>query len=356
MRRRVWCFVQGLDTLTSFLVGLPSMIRTLDSDTRDPRNLHDWELTENMTSLPESRPASEETPVTYMLAKRRIIKVGGEVINLIGSLSNADYDEILKLDDELAQAYKDLPENLRMDSTEKLLKEHPSLVNRRIQLEFLYNQSVCVLHKKFLAQGRTDSRFARSYTRCMDSALSLLGQQHYLYTEGKVKGSVKPRHWYRVSHTSHEFILAAMIICLDVRYRKLEEQFGRPSNLDENQQTQVWQALEFACNIWKGEKDSSAEAAKVYQVLSQVVGTYAVEESARILQHQTTQEVAQEIPDLSLTDGDPLLGVLGNDIDINWVGRISVLCFSTLTANEIKQESWDSFIEGASFQDTFGPI
>jgi hypothetical protein len=167
MRRRVWCFVQGLDTLTSFLVGLPSMIRTLDSDTGDPRNLYDWELTEKMTRLVESRPSSEETPVTYMLAKRKIIRVGGEVINLIGSLSVANYDEILKLDDELAQAYEDLPANLRMDSTEKLLKEHPSLVNRRIQLEFLYNQSVCVLHKKFLAQGRTDSRFARSYTRCM---------------------------------------------------------------------------------------------------------------------------------------------------------------------------------------------
>jgi hypothetical protein len=329
MRRRVWCFVQGLDTLTSFLVGLPSMIRTLDSDTGDPRNLYDWELTEKMTRLPESRPSSEETPVTYMLAKRRIIRVGGEIINLIGSLSVANYDEILKLDDELAQAYEDLPANLRMDSTEKLLKEHPSLVNRRIQLEFLYNQSVCVLHKKFLAQGRTDSRFARSYTRCMESALSLLEQQHYLYTEGKIKGSVKPRHWYRVSHTSHEFILAAMIVCLDVRYRKLEEQSGRLSNPDESQETQVWQALEFACNVWKGEKDSSAEAAKVYQVLSQVVGTYAVEESARIVQRQAAQEVPQEISDLSLINSDQL-GVSENDMDIDWVSQISVFyifCF-----------------------------
>ncbi|PMD57147.1 uncharacterized protein K444DRAFT_535235 [Hyaloscypha bicolor E] len=165
VRRRVWCFVQGLDILTSFLVGLPSTIRTIDSDTLAPRNLHDWELTEDMTALPESRSLEEETPVCYMLAKRKIISVGGDIISLIGSLSQHSYDEVLKLDDKMAQAYKELPAHLKMDTPERLLNEIPYLVNRRIQLEFLYNQNVCILHRKFLILGRIDARFSRSYQR-----------------------------------------------------------------------------------------------------------------------------------------------------------------------------------------------
>lgn len=176
LRRRVWCFVQGLDIITSYRVALPSMIRSLDSDAMGPRNLHDWELKVDMTSLPESRPFSEETPVSYMLAKNRILKVGGEVISVVASLILPPYEQVLKLDDELTVAYEGLPMYLKMVTPEKLLREHPTSANRRIQLEFLYHQCVCVLHRKFVTQGRRDIRFARSYNRCMSSALSLLGK------------------------------------------------------------------------------------------------------------------------------------------------------------------------------------
>jgi hypothetical protein len=319
MRRRIWCFVQGLDILTSFLVGLPSTIRTIDSDTLAPRNLHDWELTENMTALPESRPLEEETPVCYMLAKRKIVTVGGDIISLIGSLSQHSYDEVLKLDDKMAQAFKELPAYLKMDSPEKLINELPSLVNRRIQLEFLYNQNVCVLHRKFLVRGRTDPRFSRSYQRCMESALRLLDHQKYLYTETRIKGSMKPRHWYRVAHTSHDFILAAMILCLDVRYRKLEEQSGRRLDFDESEQVKVWESLEFACNVWKDEKDSSPEAAKVYQVLSQVLSTHAMEENLRFVHGQVGQESTQMGRQLPLFAPNQWLGSPDVNMDIDWV-------------------------------------
>lgn len=323
MRRRVWCFVQGLDILTSFLVGLPSTIRTIDSDTLAPRNLHDWELTEDMTALPESRSLEEETPVCYMLAKRKIISVGGDIISLIGSLSQHSYDEVLKLDDKMAQAYKELPAHLKMDTPERLLNEIPYLVNRRIQLEFLYNQNVCILHRKFLIRGRTDARFSRSYQRCMESALRLLDHQQYLYAETKIKGATKPRHWYRVAHTSHEFILAAMIICLDVRYRKLEEQSSRRLDFDESEQAKIRQSLEFACNVWKEEKHSSPEAAKVYQVLSQVLSTHAMEENLGFVQGQMGQETPRQLP---LFAPNQRLGSPEVNMDIDWVCYPFLVC------------------------------
>jgi hypothetical protein len=315
--------VQGLDILTSFLVGLPSTIRTIDSDTLAPRNLHDWELTENMTALPESRSLEEETPVCYMLAKRKIISVAGDIISLIGSLSQHSYDEVLKLDDKMAQAYKELPAHLKMDTPERLLNEIPYLVNRRIQLEFLYNQNVCVLHRKFLNRGRTDARFSRSYQRCMESALRLLDHQQYLYAETKIKGSKKPRHWYRVDHTSHVFILAAMIICLDIRYRKLEEQSSRRLDYDESEQAKIWQSLEFTCNVWKEEKHSSPEAAKVYQVLSQVLSTHAMEENLGFVQGQMVQETPRQLP---LFAPNQWLGSPEVNMDIDWVCYPFLVC------------------------------
>ncbi|KAN0108498.1 hypothetical protein V8E51_008240 [Hyaloscypha variabilis] len=336
LRRRVWAFVQGLDILTSFLVGLPSTIRIIDSDTMAPRNLHDWELTEDIQVLPESRPLSEDTPVGYMLAKRTIITVVGDIISLVTSLGQYSYEQVLELDDRLAQAYKELPVHLKMDAPEVMLKEHPSLVNRRIQLEFLYNQNVCILHRKFLTRGRIDPRYTRSYQRCMESAFNLLDHQRYLYTETKVRGTMKPRHWYRVSYTSHDFILAAMIVCLDVRYRKLEEQSGRVF-VDESQQARSWQALEFACKVWKGEKDGSPEAAKVYQVLSQVLASYASQENSDIVSGQMVEPAVRTGAQPPLFAQNQWLGVPEVNMDIDW-------------------EVWDSFIEGGSFQDTFGTI
>jgi hypothetical protein len=153
----------------------------------------------------------------------------------------------------------------------------------------------------------------------MESALNLLEHQHYLYTETKVKGPIKPRHWYRVSHTSHDFILAAMIVCLNLKYRKLEEQSGWTLNFDESQQAKIWQSLEFACNLWMEEKDSSAEAAKAYQVISQVLGAHTMEENVGIVQNQIVQPAAQTNPELPLFASNQWSGVPEVNMDIDWV-------------------------------------
>ena len=64
LRRRVWLAVASKDDLASFLVGFPSMSLSVYSDALEPRNLHDWELSDDTTVLPPSRPLDEMTPVT----------------------------------------------------------------------------------------------------------------------------------------------------------------------------------------------------------------------------------------------------------------------------------------------------
>ena len=66
-RRRVWLSVAGMDDVASFLVGFPRMMPAIYSDAMEPRNLYDWELSDDTTILPPSRPLTENTPSTYMI-------------------------------------------------------------------------------------------------------------------------------------------------------------------------------------------------------------------------------------------------------------------------------------------------
>lgn len=52
MRRRVWHFLNMMDTLISFAIGLPAVVRRIESDTRAPQNLYDADLSPGMTTSP----------------------------------------------------------------------------------------------------------------------------------------------------------------------------------------------------------------------------------------------------------------------------------------------------------------
>lgn len=159
MRRRVWNGIVQLDTISSLLVGLPSVIRAVDHDTVEPRNIHDWELTKEMTSLLPSRPLTHETPMAYLIAKGRILRALGDILNTLSSLPLDSYESVLKLEEELSRAHLQVPPHLRLNGSVRAADDHPSLTSRRVQLEFLYHQGMCLLHRKFFAQDRFDGRF-----------------------------------------------------------------------------------------------------------------------------------------------------------------------------------------------------
>ena len=81
MRRRIWATIFQIDVGFSALAGLPRMIKPHQCDTEEPRNLLDSDFDETITVLPQSRPESEITPVLFLLAKDRIISVGGLITN-----------------------------------------------------------------------------------------------------------------------------------------------------------------------------------------------------------------------------------------------------------------------------------
>ncbi|EHL01292.1 putative Uncharacterized transcriptional regulatory protein C1F7.11c [Glarea lozoyensis 74030] len=123
-------------------MGLPSMVRAETHDIQEPRNIYDWELYENMTDLPSSRPRTEITPVSYLLAKDILLKAIGGIVDLLSSLKPYSYEEVLRLDDELSRAQAEMPAYLQMRSLEDSKGDPLTLISRRFQLEILFHQAM----------------------------------------------------------------------------------------------------------------------------------------------------------------------------------------------------------------------
>jgi Fungal specific transcription factor domain len=59
MRRRIWAFIRQLDTMFSFQLALPSMIRNTDADTALPRNIFEGQQVPSPLLLKQPRSMSQ---------------------------------------------------------------------------------------------------------------------------------------------------------------------------------------------------------------------------------------------------------------------------------------------------------
>ncbi|KAK5138882.1 hypothetical protein LTR04_004102 [Oleoguttula sp. CCFEE 6159] len=275
MRRRVWTFVRQADLLFSFQFGLPSLVRGDGCDTGLPRSLWDDELYEDMKTLPSSRPTSEPTPVSYMIAKGRLVFTFGDIVQRVQSLTYPPtYDEIMKLDNALRESRLVIPPHLQMRPIYETPTDTPTLIAQRFGLELLYLKSQCVLHRKFVTPGRDTQRYAYSRRTCLDAFMQMLEHQATLHHEARPGGRLSSVKWFISSLTRHDFLLAAMIICLDLYQSAEAERTGRKSGVSsdfylpsEDRKRSMFQALEHCISIWQGLSDQSFEAYKACTIL-----------------------------------------------------------------------------------------
>jgi hypothetical protein len=349
LRRRIWSCAVSIDNKSSFLAGFPSMMPSIDSDTLEPRNLHDWELSDDTTVLPPSRALNEYTPVTYLIVKEPIISAVGRISDFNNTLNPGSYDKVLELDRSLHEAFEKAPPHMKVHSPDSASspQSKSAATVAILQMEFLYHQGMCALHRKFLAKGRLDSRYSLSRNRCISSALALLAHQHALHQGTRAKTESSMPYWYQARHY---FILAAMILCLDLEHRRRGEDQDTVPDFGT-----LLQALERSCTIWKGVQGCSDEAQRVYNVLTSMLLSFGSDAGAS--QAKPTQ-LEVDLPG-STIPFETFKGSLeredvfetSNDMDIDWVGHcLLILPWSMLT---FAQATWDSFIEGTSFEDAY---
>jgi hypothetical protein len=279
MRRRVWMFIRQMDTLFSFQLALPSMIRNSDTDTQLPRNIFEDEFGPDSKVLPPARPSTEPTPVSYMITKGHIAAEFGAILEEINTINGKPpaYEDILNRDNRLRDLRNNMAPHLRMRPIEECTHDPASLLMQRFGLELMWQKTVCVLHRKYLARARANPRYAHSRRACVDSSMEILRCQAQLHRESLPGGRMRTMKWYISSLTNHDYLLGAMVVLLDLNYDAMAEAMDdRPANYDPyfwspDQRAEMIRALELSQSIWNESKDTSMEAYKASNIIGIVL-------------------------------------------------------------------------------------
>ncbi|KUJ18078.1 uncharacterized protein LY89DRAFT_781173 [Mollisia scopiformis] len=273
MRRRVWSAVSQHDLLFSVHVGLPKSIRYAEGDTLPPRNLHEHELYEDMTELPPARPLTEDTQVSYQVFKWHLMRAYGRVIEFVHLLEPQPYEDVLKIDMALLNLREMIPPHLLLGTLEEMQNDAPGRVMEKYIIQLFYNKAVCLLHRKYwdgVPTSTDKNTWYYSRKTSVMSALTLLEHQVSMHQASKPGGCLGKFKWYNFSITNNDFLLAAMILCLDLM--SIRGTAGRPdvpeciiNEIDK------LNAIKRSRDIWQEIIDDCPDARRAVKVLTGVL-------------------------------------------------------------------------------------
>lgn len=216
MRRRTFFILKTFDLLISFNSGLPSNIHDEDCDTKSPRNLLDEDFDEDCLALPASRPVTDRTPMLYFCYKSEFTKHLKSIIRHALSPTIPPYSETMRLDAELHSAHSQVPPGLQMKPFSSLLTDTARMLISRLHIELLYLKSLCVLHRPYLTHQRENPAFKYARISCVEAAMRILHHQDELHQVSRPGARFENNPWMLSALTQHDFLLAAMIVALDL--------------------------------------------------------------------------------------------------------------------------------------------
>jgi hypothetical protein len=354
VRRRVWMFIRQMDTLFSFQLALPGMIRNSDTDTELPRNIFEDEFGPDTKELPPARPTTEPTPVSYMITKGQISWEFGAILEEINAVSGkpVSYDDILKRDNRLRELKNDMAPHLRLRPIEECTHDPAQLLMQRFGLEIMWQKTVCVLHRKYLARARQNSRYAHSRRACVDSSMEILRCQAQLHRESLPGGRMRTMKWFISSLTNHDYLLGAMVVCLDLHYDMMVESMEqRPANYDPyfwtpSQRAEMFQALETSQSLWNEASDTSIEAYKASNIIGIVLKKLRSPSPAKPVEVTTTAEAFAHFDEANLKpehSAAMTLGMLSGGLTPN-----SAATFNSMMGQSPRGTSYANYDMGLS--------
>ena len=269
MQRRHWALIEHMDLQTSCQVGLPRNIREEMFDTRPPRNLLDEDFDKTCTALPPSRPYSESIAIGYPLIKNSISRVYGVIVDKTNSILPISYNEIMGLDTQLNNVYRQVPESLKVRTVDDMRTGKPEVRVKKFSLDLCYQRARCVLHRRYLVLAKpvVTKPYNYSVQACIDSAVHILQSQAIIYNDAKPGQELHAQRWKLSSLMNHDFFQAAMLICLYLSHNSVDTLDYSEAELDSL--TVKWTRNELFETLEKSQKISeeagsiSKDAAKV---------------------------------------------------------------------------------------------
>ncbi|MCJ1312188.1 hypothetical protein MMC25_005862 [Agyrium rufum] len=253
MRRRVWCLIYHVDVLVSFQLGLPATIHKIESDTESSRNLLDQDFGPNCTELPPERPQDDLTPSSYIRTKTLLCKVFAFAADQSQMLTLPAYSDVMKLDRDLLNAWDNIPSGLRSRSLADSITDRPEVIITRVHLSLLFHKTRAVLHRRYMTKSETNPEYDYSHTCCLSSAMATLRLHEEIGTAIEPGKVLFTHRWFVSSLTAHDFLLAAMIICLELSLRAKPDTRAadRSSDQDQISDSAMRYTLNASYEIWR---------------------------------------------------------------------------------------------------------
>ncbi|KAI1105088.1 fungal-specific transcription factor domain-containing protein [Jackrogersella minutella] len=272
LRRRAFFFIEVFDVLFSFQLGMPPIIRDDECDTEPPSNLFDFDFDENIMALPPSRPATEPTSTLYLSYKSKLCRMLRRVIRIALSIQPPPYEEVIKLDEELHQYHTQVPPSLQIRPIRSYsFTDQTYDIMHRLMLEMMYLKSLCVLHRPYLNREKDNPKYDRSRTACRDAALRILDLHAEYEEESKPNGRIYEDKYMLSALTLHDFLIAAMILCLDLTENLPSSQTDRVRKL---------KALGTSYKMWSERKHTSKDAAHATRVVGAILRKVSMQDPA----------------------------------------------------------------------------
>jgi hypothetical protein len=267
-----------IDTLMSFQMGHPSMIPVDCCDVELPRNLENSDFCPETVVLPEARPVTDCTPVLYTIAKASVMSMFRAVVSHTRSLASPPYDQTLALDEQLRNAYSNIPPALKYVPISQSIVDSPGIIMDRTTIEILHLKSIIVLHRQYITACRENPLFNTSRSACLQAVESVLSRQVELHEATQPGCQLYDQKWMVSALTTNDFILAAMVLCLELTIRTQRPSLctssaGKGPNLmvEDPEFARYFQLLQQSQRIFAGASDSSAEARVASEAISSTV-------------------------------------------------------------------------------------
>lgn len=265
MRRRLWHHVSQLDMLSCFHIGLPGMVDSIDSDTLLPRNLRDEDFGEDSVELPPSRSPAELTPISYLIAKSILCQQAGRVTTMANKLTGVPHEEVMKLDKDLHHAFGQIPTFYRIPSTGISITDSANVIVKQFSMFLVYHKCRCMLHRNYATYGENTPEYRFSKKEALDSSMELLSGQAMTYEAATPGGPLANDRWVLSNLSTHDFLLAAMLICMEVlkaiKNGLNVDNINEPSNQDLHS---LVGSLEKSHVVWEQVQDRHCPQATTY--------------------------------------------------------------------------------------------
>ena len=267
IRRREWALIVQLDLVFSSTLGLPRLIDERQTDTAPPFNLLDADLDPGMTEIPKPRPATEQTWIGYMNFKTKMLSVLGKVVDRTNSIQEISYHEVLNLEQDVQAASASKPEWLELPRDGSLASLSISALTRLVALDLITQRARMILHRRFLIEALSNKTYSYSRQCCLTAATRALQYQRELYELSRAPDGLLSSSWKFFSLMSHDFLLAAMIICLDLDQTLLRMCPDFPADEELQDKKKRFELLESSYQVWTESLNHSPEAKKAAEVL-----------------------------------------------------------------------------------------